>query len=313
MSTSGSTDFTMTRDQIIEAAALEVGDIAMGDTLGPDLAAKYALRLNSWVKALMADGARLWALRTATLFLVPGTAQYALGPTGAHCSNSYVQSALGANALVGASTVSLSTFAGMTAGDNIGILLDSGTLFWTTISGAPGATTTLAAPLSGAASSGAVVFTYTSKIGRPQRVVDDTAYWRSPSTQDTPIIMFSRSDYAERTNKTTRGKVVQAYYDPQLGNGQLYLWPAPDSATDVLRFSYERVLEDFDSGGNTPDFPIEWGEALILGLAHRMAPSAGLSLAERQDLERRAGHALAIAEDYDRENTPIFFQPDMRC
>jgi hypothetical protein len=35
-------------------------------------------------------------------------------------------------------------------------------------------------------------------------------------------------------------------------------------------------------------------------------------LAERQDLERRAQAALDKAEGYDREDTGVFFQPDMR-
>ncbi len=105
---------------------------------------------------------------------------------------------------------------------------------------------------------------------------------------------------------------MQAFYDPQLINGQLYVWPAPDSAGDVLRFWYERILEDFDTGSNTPDFAIEWGEALILGLASRMAPSAGMPLAERQDLERRAGQSLLQADAYSRENVSTFFQPDLR-
>jgi hypothetical protein len=88
------------------------------------------------------------------------------------------------------------------------------------------------------------------------------------------------------------------------------VWPTPDSAGDVLRFWYERLLEDFTTGADTPDFAIEWGEALILGLASRMAPSAGMVLSERQDLERRAGAALLIAEAYGRENVSVFFQPD---
>ena len=311
MTTSGTNTFTLSRDDIINSAALETGDLALGDTLDDNTLEQYNLRLNSWVKSLMADGAKLWAMQLATLFLVPGQAQYALGGS-AHCTTSYVRTTLAANAAASASTVSLTSYAGMTAGDNIGILLDSGTLYWTTISGTPGSTTTLAVALTGAASAGAQVFTYTTGISRPQRIDPDSAYWRSTALQDTPVAMISRTEYAQLATKSTRGKIVQAYYDPQLGTGQLSLWPTPDSAGDVLCFWYERLLEDFNDGIDTPDFAIEWGEALILGLAHRMAPSAGLTLAERQDLERRAALALDKAEGYDRENVGVFFQPDMQ-
>lgn len=313
MTTSNSVDFSLSRNQIIQAAALEVGDIAEGDTLGADIISIYSIRLNSWVKSLMAGGAKLWATKQATLFLTAGTATYALGATGAHCTNDYVQTTLSTDEAAASTSLGLTAFAGMAAADNIGIVLDDGTIQWTTISGAPGATTTIAAGLTGPAGAGNAVFTYTTKINRPQRIIPETAYWRSPAGQDTPVKMFSRAEYAQLSNKSISGKLVQAWYDPQLGNGVLSVWPAPDSASDVLRFSYERILEDFDTGTNTPDFAIEWGEALILGLASRMAPSAGLPLSERQDLERRAGQALAICEGYDRENVSTFFQPDTRC
>ena len=311
MTTSGINTFSLSRDDIITSAALEVGDIALGEALDDDTLAQYNLRLNSWVKSLMADGAKLWAMQLATLFMVPSQAQYSLGGS-AHCTNSYVRTTLSSDAAASATTVSLTSFEGMADGDNIGILLDDGTLFWTTISGTPDAPTTLAAALTGAASSGAQVFTYTTAISRPQRIDPDSAYWRSSALQDTPVAIISRTEYAQLANKGARGKIVQAFYDPQLSNGVLSVWPTPDSAADVLCFWYERRLEDFNNGSDTPDFAIEWGEALILGLAHRMAPTAGMTLAERQDLERRAQAALDLCEGYDRENTGVFFQPDVQ-
>jgi hypothetical protein len=313
VTTSNSTDFALTRDQIIQAAALETGDVAEGETLGATTVTTYALRLNSWVKSLMANGAKLWAMKQATLFLSADTAQYALGATGTHCSTVYVQTTLSTDEAELSTSLGLTAFAGMAASDNIGIVLDDGTIHWTTISGAPGATTTIATGLPSAAAAGAVVFTYTTKINRPQRIDGEAMYWRSPQGQDTPDKLISRAEYAQLSNKSSSGKLVQAFYDPQLINGQLYVWPAPDSAGDVLRFWYERILEDFDTGTNTPDFAIEWGEALILGLASKMAPSAGMPLSERQDLERRAGQALATAEGYDKENVSTFFQPDFQC
>jgi hypothetical protein len=312
VTTSGTNTFSLSRDDIITAAALEVGDIALGEAVDDDTLAQYNLRLNSWVKSLMADGAKLWAMQLATLFLQPGVGRYALGAGGAHCTTNYVRAGLAADATAGADTVQIVDPTGMAAGDNIGVLLSDGTLFWSMINDVPGTSTTLAAALPGPAAAGAPVFTYTTAISRPQRIDPDAAYWRSGALQDTPVAMISRTEYGQLANKGSRGKIVQAFYDPQLGTGTLSVWPTPDSAADVLCFWYERLLEDFNNGSDTPDFAIEWGEALILGLAHRMAPSAGLTLAERQDLERRAALALATAEGYDRENVGIFFQPDMQ-
>lgn len=312
MTTSNSVDFAISRDDIIRSALEELGEVAEGEGISPDRTAAVSLRLNSWVKSLMTGGAKLWAVKQATLFLTVGTANYSLGATGTHCTNDYVQTTLSTAEALGSTSLGLTAFAGMAASDNIGIVLDDGTIHWTTISGAPGATTTIAVGLASAAAAGNVVFTYTTKINRPQRIDTESSYWRSSASQDTPVKMISRSEYAQLSNKTTRGKIVQAYYDPQLVNGTLSVWPTPDSASDVLRFTYERILEDFDAGTDTPDFAIEWGEALILGLASRMAPSAGIGLAEQQYLKGRADESLFIAMGYDRENTSMLCQPDLR-
>lgn len=307
-----SSDFALTRDDIIRAAAEELGEVAEGENMTVDRKTAYALRLNSWVKSLMAGGAKLWAMKLATLFLADGTASYSLGATGTHCTHTYVQSTLSTAEATSSTSLGLTAYAGMAASDNIGIELDDGTLHWTTISGAPGATTTIATGLASAASAGNAVFTYTTKINRPQRIDTESAYWHSLAGQDTPVRLSSRSEYARLSNKTSEGKIVQAFYDPQLTNGVLYVWPTPDDVTDVLKFWYERILEDFDASTDTPDFAIEWGEALILGLASRMAPSSGMGRLESQELKRRADEALFISMGYDRENTPVFFQPVMQ-
>lgn len=310
MTTSGSVNFSVSRDDIILAANLEIGEIAEGETPSADRVTQCALRLNSWVKSLMAQGAKLWAMKQATLFLSAGTASYSLGATGTHCTHSYVETTLSTDEALGSTSLSLTSTTGMSASDNIGIVLDDGTIHWTTISGAPGAPTTIATGLASAATSGNVVFTYTSKINRPQRIDVESAYWHSTDGQDTPITIISRAEYSRLSNKTTQGKIVQAFYDPQLVNGVLYLWPTPDDATDVLKFWYERVIEDFDASTDTPDFASEWSEALILGLASRMARSSALTLQERIELKNAADEALAIAMNYDREPVSMFCQPE---
>lgn len=312
MATSNSADFSITREDIIRDAMLMLGEAAEGEAVTAERTNECSRRLNMMVKAWMANGAKLWAMKNATLFLTVGTASYSLGATGTHCTNTYVQTTLSTAEALGSTSLGLTAFAGMAASDNIGIVQDNNTIHWTTISGSPGAATTIAVGLASAAAAGNVVFTYTTKINRPQRIDTTAAYWRSSAGQDTPVKIISRAEYAQLSNKTTPGKLVQAFYDPQLTNGLLNVWPTPDSAADVLRFWYERILEDFDAAADNPDFAIEWGEALIYGLADRMAPSAGVSMVERAYFKLEAAEKFAIATGYDRENASTFFQPDSR-
>lgn len=310
MATSGSADFTITRNDIFDTALVLTNVVDAGETPTADHYSQCSLMLNLMVKAWMAKGINLWAMKEATLFLSPGTAGYSLGSAGTHCTNTYVQTTLSTAEATSSTSIGLTSATGMSASDNIGIVLDDGSIHWTTISGAPGSTTTIATGLASAASAGNVVFAYTTKITRPQRII--SAYRRDINSADTPIELIARGDYAALANKTTEGKTVQAFYDPQLTSGRLNLWPTPDLATDVVRFWYSRPLEDFDAGTNNPDLPIEWGEALIYGLADRLSTLYQLPSERRQWIKLEAKEKLAEAQNYDVEPVSVFFQPDRR-
>ena len=195
MTTSGSVNFSLSRNDIILAANKELGECAEGESLTAERQADSELRLNSWVKSLMAQGAKLWAMKRATLFLTVGTAEYSLGATGTHCTNYYVETTLSTDEALGSTSLSLTSVTGMSASDNIGIVLDDGTIHWTTISGAPGSPTTIASGLASAASSGNVVFAYTTKINRPQRLDGEAINWHASAGNDTPVKLISRAEY----------------------------------------------------------------------------------------------------------------------
>lgn len=308
MASSNSRDYAITLLDICQDVVERV--LGQEDDPTPEQIASIKRAVNMMVKAWMAKGYHLFSLKEATLFLGVGTQSYSLGATGTHCTYSYVQTTLSTAEALGSTSLGLTAFAGMSASDNIGIVLDDGTIHWTTISGAPGATTTIATGLASAAAAGNVVFTYTSKIDRPLRIA--SMYRRNIDTQDTPVRLIARDEYVELSNKTIQGKTIQAFYDPQMTNGVLYAWPTPDLATDVLRFWHERPLEDFDSNTDNPGFPIEWAEAICLGAASRVSQSFGMALPDRQMLKMEAEAALEDALGFDRENASVSFQPDLQ-
>jgi hypothetical protein len=285
-----------------------VGVVGVGQTLSADDSALGFRKLNMMIKAWAAQGIHLWAVNEATLFLNVGQQSYTLGT--AHCTDNYVQTTLSTDEATGSTSLGLTSTSGMSASDNIGIVLDSGTIHWTTISGAPGSPTTIADALPSAASAGSVVFAYTTKIGKPLRVL--SAYRRDINGQDTPIEMIAREDYARLASKSTAGKPIQAFYLPQLTTGTLRIWPTADLSTDVVRFWYERTLEDSDVAGDDPDFPVECAEAIVTNLADRLAATYGLPMGERAALKADAALALDAMLSFDREDTSLMFQPDIR-
>lgn len=79
MPTSNSTDFSVTRDDIIKRALRLIGVVAQGETPTTDQTTEAALSLNGLVKAWQADGMPLWALKTYSVPLTASTASYRIG------------------------------------------------------------------------------------------------------------------------------------------------------------------------------------------------------------------------------------------
>ena len=75
---SGSTDFSVTRDDIIKRALRLIGVLAQGETPTTTQVTEAAFALNGLVKAWEADGMPLWAIKQRDVQLVSGQSTYTL-------------------------------------------------------------------------------------------------------------------------------------------------------------------------------------------------------------------------------------------
>lgn len=147
----------------------------------------------------------------------------------------------------------------------------------------------------------------TGLIERPLKIVE--AYIRN--TDDTDLVMqpLTRQQYVNIPNKSQTGLPTQWFYDPQLTNGTVYVYPAPDatSATYTLKLVYQSPIEDMDSSTDDFDFPKEWYEAIKYGLAVRLAPVYGLPYNDRLMLKRDYEEIMSLAMSWDTEQESVFF------
>lgn len=79
MSTSGNSNYTTTRDDIIKRALRLLGVLAQGQLPSPDQITEASVALNSLVKAWEADGMPLWAIKQYPMTLVNGQKSYEIG------------------------------------------------------------------------------------------------------------------------------------------------------------------------------------------------------------------------------------------
>jgi hypothetical protein len=257
------------------------------------------------IKNWQAEGIGLWKNTTASLFQSYEGFSYSIGPTGDHCSPDAYKTEIATVALSGASSIVVDSDDNISDGDYIGVELDDDTVQWTTVNGSPSSdTVTLTASLTDDTSVDNHVYNYTNKLQRPKEIVE--ARRVDPDGFEIPLTIISRDEYTRLSNKDSLGTVSQIYYDPQLTNGKMYVWPACSDVKHYIKFTARIPIEDFDSAYNDPDFPQEWFLPLSWNLAVLVSPKFGRGV--DQAFLIRAEKLKLEARGFDMEDTSAFIR-----
>jgi hypothetical protein len=127
-----------------------------------------------------------------------------------------------------------------------------------------------------------------------------------------PLGQLNRDNYVNQSNKVFPGRPSNFYYQRDLPEPVVYIWPAPFSAAEAAQLILWRHRQIMDTQNLQQDVevPQRWLQAIIDGLAVKVAaetPSVDASLIPV--LEQR--HALSIqrAWDGDNDGSPIQINP----
>lgn len=305
MAISGSKNYSITRADIIEAALRKTGSYDQGESIPGDETNAADLALNLMVKEWVARGVDIWLRDEITVFTQKGNKVYNLGT--AHAARSYVETTSKGTISAGTTVWSITSSTGMTASDNIGLKLDDNSIHWTTISSVDGAEqVTVAAGPASASAGGKNIYAYTTKAERPTKIV--SAFRRDKNDYDTEITIIGENEYFLQSDKGSTGPPVEVWYQPTMTTGSLYVWPVDGGANwDKIVLSVHYYPDDFDAAGDNPQFPIEWGNALVWNLAAELASEYGLPEKEQGRLWQIAEFKLNELLDYDVENASVEF------
>ena len=321
MALSGSYDISTTRTIICQAAMRKLGALAEGQTATSASIEIVVEALNFMIKAWAAEGMPVFYLDEAYLYPMENVNTFTLGTAGDHFSQELGITKLTDNAASAATTITVSTSTAIDVqgtsanSDNIGIEMDDGTIHWTTISSGGGtATLVIAAGTDDAATSNNRVFYYTSKGPRP---VEIEGVWRvnAASQDQIEVNPASLTDMIGQSNLTTEGPPIEYNYQAFLNAspptlGRLRVWPRFENGDEYLRVLFQLPFDDIDAAANSLSFPQEWYEAVVYGLAVRIAPEYKVPLQERMVLKEEAKAMKERAEMSARENASITFQPN---
>ena len=118
----------------------------------------------------------------------------------------------------------------------------------------------------------------------PQRAVRVHHVSRQTDGRSVPLQRLMREEWDNLPNRGAVGVPTSYYVDQQRTATILWVWPV--SATGHLRVTYDRAVEDMTKPAAQVDVPPEWEEAVVYGLASRLA----------DDFQRQVPTVIARAE-----------------
>lgn len=145
---------------------------------------------------------------------------------------------------------------------------------------------------------------------RTVMILDAWITTNAGTTQATDLYItpISRTEYASLSSKLTPGRPTTYWFD-RLISPVIYPWPVPDtSGPYVLNYFACVQMQDANlPGGETPDVPYLWLDAMVAGLSHRVSRvyAPQLEAIRKQD----AMDAWMIAAAQNIENTDIYLTP----
>ena len=323
MATSGSYDFGRTAAQVIQGALENLTVIPPGGTVASAHSTMLLARLNMIAKQHQgtADGApglKIHTRQRVTLFLAKGQQKYLIGPasTDARAATVYGRTTLSAAEALGQTVISITsntdtttdpgTTVTMANGDIVGIELDDGTIQWSTISGTPSTTMTIADTLTGAAASGKYVYWFTSRAQRFP--VIESAVLRDKNRNETELTIFRTvRDYELGVpDKYADGDPTCILVEPLRIATRVTLDSQPTDVTDQIVLTVQYPAEDYDATTDDIAFPQEAFRFLTWELSFEASDIFGKEWTP--SMEKKRMEAKASYFNLNPEVSNLYFQ-----
>jgi hypothetical protein len=266
MATSGSTDWTATRDDIIQQILENCKVVDIGASPAAVNVTDTGKVLNRIVKRLQTDGIRLWALNWTTK---------TFSASSEVTNNSTVYTCI--RSLTSSST------------SEPGVGADSST-YWV-----EGGTEGAAAYADATSYSSIGDF-----VAASDTIGIDTAFIRRNGT-DHLVKIVGYNEYFRESRKETTGLTSMLWFSEE--ERRVYLSDQPSDVNDVLHYMRVTALEDFDSASDDPDFPVRWVDLLVAEGTYAVSSKYDLPLQERNWFRVRAEELKVLAKRDDQEKT----------
>jgi hypothetical protein len=128
-------------------------------------------------------------------------------------------------------------------------------------------------------------------------------------TTDYQMNQIGRSEYWNIPNKSNKARPTQYFLDKQ-ETPKIYLWPAPENSTDIIKMNQILRIEDADASANDVQVPFRFYPCLVAGLAYYISQKRAPERMEALKAMYEDEFARALAQDESRAS--LMVKPNMR-
>lgn len=133
------------------------------------------------------------------------------------------------------------------------------------------------------------------------------------NSREITMARLNRDDYTNLPNKNfTANQPYQFWFNRTVPQPEIYLWPVPSDPFVQMTIWYSKQIMDVGDLTDELQIPQRWYLAVVNMLAHQMAMELpGVPIERITYLEQQAEKHLNMAEQEERDKSPIYFAPNI--
>ena len=149
------------------------------------------------------------------------------------------------------------------------------------------------------------------QISGPNMALRQVVFGSSPN--EIPMARLNRDDYVNLPNKNfTNNYPLQYWFDRNIPQPAMYVWPVPQTISPQIIAWCHRQIQDVGELNGELEIPQRWYLAIQNMLAHQMAMELpNVDTARIAYCENQAEKYWAMAEQEERDKSPIYFAPNI--
>lgn len=144
-------------------------------------------------------------------------------------------------------------------------------------------------------------------------ILNVAEFYVGNNSTEVTMARLNRDDYTNLPNKNfTANQPYQYWFNRTIPQATITLWPTPSDPFVQMTIWYSRQIMDVGDLNGQLEIPQRWNQAIQLMLAHQMSlilPAVDLNRVTY--LEGQAEKYFIMAENEERDKSPIYFSPNI--